>query len=62
MDKHVRHRTPDSGHHVEVTSTVSAREAAADLGLNERTIRRAIARGDLLATKEQASFESNILI
>src|SRR5215204_1176705 len=56
MDKHVRRRTPDSGHHVELTGTVTAREAATALGLNERTIRRTIARGDLLATKETGVF------
>ena len=37
MDEQVRDRTPDSEHTDEPTSTVSAREATAALGLNERT-------------------------
>ena len=34
----------------------SATDAAASLGVNERTIRRAIARGELAATKQGRSF------
>jgi non-specific serine/threonine protein kinase len=40
---------PDSG-------PLSARDAAALLGINERTIRRAIARGDLAATKRGGAY------
>src|SRR5438093_6769910 len=40
---------PDSG-------PLTAREAAAVLGLNERTVRRAIDRGELPATKRAGSF------
>nr|MBA2596952.1 helix-turn-helix domain-containing protein [Chloroflexia bacterium] len=36
---------------------VSAKDAAGMLGLNERTVRRAIARGDLLAVKRGRSFQ-----
>jgi excisionase family DNA binding protein len=39
------------------TRTISAREAAIALGVNERTIRRAIRRGELLATKRGRSFQ-----
>ncbi|MBA3528996.1 MAG: helix-turn-helix domain-containing protein, partial [Propionibacteriaceae bacterium] len=35
---------------------LSAREAAASLGVSERTIRRAIARGDLMAVKHAGVF------
>ena len=35
---------------------VSAKEAAEILGVNERTVRRAIARGDLPATKRGSAF------
>jgi excisionase family DNA binding protein len=40
-----------------VSGTVSVREAAEMLGLNERAIRRAIQRGDLAATKQRRSFQ-----
>jgi non-specific serine/threonine protein kinase len=35
---------------------LTAREAAAQLGINERTVRRAIARGELLAAKHAGAF------
>ncbi|MCD6033218.1 MAG: Helix-turn-helix domain, partial [Thermomicrobiales bacterium] len=38
------------------SDTLSAREAAEALGINERTIRRAIARGDLPAAKHGGAF------
>jgi excisionase family DNA binding protein len=40
----------------EVSDTISVHEAAATLGVNERTIRRAIQRGDLPATKVGRAF------
>ncbi|MBA3276919.1 MAG: helix-turn-helix domain-containing protein [Chloroflexia bacterium] len=50
-------RTPDSGHPVtEETSPLTARDAARLLGVNERTVRRAIARGELRATKHAGVF------
>ena len=42
------HRTPDR---TPAAAALSATAAAAALGVDERTIRRAIARGDLPATK-----------
>jgi excisionase family DNA binding protein len=45
-------QTAMMGQHGEVT----AREAALALGLSERTIRRAIARGELIATKQGRAF------
>ena len=42
---------PDAQHEV-----VSARDAALALGLSERTIRRAIARGELMASKQGRAF------
>jgi excisionase family DNA binding protein len=47
MDQLPADRTPD---------TLSARDAAEALGVNERTIRRAIARGDLPAAKHGGVF------
>jgi len=41
----------------EVPGTISVSEAATTLGMNERTIRRAIARGDLVASKQGRSFQ-----
>lgn len=55
MEEHLRIRTPDSGQHSN-NAGVTAREAAALLGASERTIRRAITRGDLAATKRSGSF------
>ena len=48
MGEHAEERTPDTG---QSAGYLTAREAATRLGINERTIRRAIARGDLPATK-----------
>lgn len=50
MGKRADERTPDSGR-LDAARVYTARAAAAVLGLNERTIRRAIAQGDLPATK-----------
>lgn len=46
--------TPDTttGQAARAAGTVSAREAAAALGVHERTVRRAIIRGELAATKD----------
>jgi excisionase family DNA binding protein len=49
-------RTADTGHGRKVATVLSAREAADSLGLHERTIRRAIARGDLRAAKRAGTF------
>ena len=46
--------TPDSGQDPAVALT--AREAAARLGVAERTVRRAIARGELPAAKRAGAF------
>src|SRR5215207_6319552 len=47
------HPTPDA---FDARGGVSAREAAAALGISERTVRRAIARGELAAVKRGTSF------
>src|SRR5919107_1655802 len=47
-------KTPDTS---VLSGVVSAREAAATLGVSERTIRRAIQRGELAATKQGRSFQ-----
>jgi excisionase family DNA binding protein len=44
---HEPSRTPDT---IELSGLISARQAATALDLSERTIRRAIQRGDLAAT------------
>lgn len=41
----------------DLSGVVSVSEAALTLGVNERTIRRAIQRGDLVATKQGRSFQ-----
>ena len=51
MDRTADDRTPDSGQAAGAGGFLSAREAAAALGVNERTVRRAIARGVLPAAK-----------
>ena len=50
------HRTPDIGRVIEFPRFLNAHEAASKLGLNERTIRRAIHRGSLKATKRGRQF------
>jgi len=40
-----------------VSGVLSAREAATALGVSERTVRRAIQRGELIATKHAGSFQ-----
>src|SRR5215217_2838046 len=52
MDEQDADRTPDSGQAAGVGDVLSAREAGAVLGVSERTVRRAIAQGDLRATKD----------
>lgn len=57
MTDRFRDPTPDSDLSARTdTSPLNAREAAAHLGLNERTIRRAIARGDLAATMHAGNY------
>src|SRR4051794_35235245 len=52
MDERTADRTPDTGQDPRPAGPVlSAREAAAVLGISERTVRRAVARGDLPAAK-----------
>jgi non-specific serine/threonine protein kinase len=47
--------TPDTGHRGDA-GRVTARDAAVRIGVSERTIRRAIARGDLPAVKQHGAF------
>jgi excisionase family DNA binding protein len=57
MDGRARDTTADGGvSGAPDTWPLSAREAAALLGVNERTVRRAIARGDLPATKRGGAY------
>ena len=50
-------RTADSGHDPAAQPAfLTAREAAAELGVHERTIRRAIDRGELPAAKHAGIF------
>jgi excisionase family DNA binding protein len=57
MDERTRKRTADSGLSGPPDSwPITAREAAAALGVSERTIRRAIARGELPATKRGGAY------
>jgi excisionase family DNA binding protein len=57
MEKPVEDRTADSGQDTVVAAMLTAREAAACLDVHERTIRRAIARGELTATKRHGAFQ-----
>jgi len=56
MDERAEDRTPDSGQAAGAGESLSAREAAVVLGVNERTIRRAIARGVLPAAKRSGVY------
>jgi len=56
MDERTADRTPDNGQAADAGGFLSAREAAAVLGVNERTIRRAIARGALPAIKQAGTY------
>jgi excisionase family DNA binding protein len=56
MEQHAADRTPDTGHDAAPPDTLSAREAAQVLGVHERTIRRAIARGELPAEKHSGVY------
>lgn len=51
MTDRAEDNTPDTGHASRKGTAMSALEAAAELGLSERTIRRAIARDELAALK-----------
>jgi non-specific serine/threonine protein kinase len=57
MAEREANRTPDTGQNVEEQDTLSASDAAVILGVNERTIRRAIARGDLPAVKRSGTYQ-----
>src|SRR4051812_737860 len=54
MDERAVDRTPDTGQKL---GALSASAAADHLGVNERTIRRAIARGELPATKRAGVYQ-----
>jgi excisionase family DNA binding protein len=56
MDNRQAQWTPNSNPEADKVSGVSASEAAALLGVSQRTIRRAIARGDLPATKQRGVY------
>jgi excisionase family DNA binding protein len=56
MDARATDWTPDSGHAAPPVGSMSAREAAARLGIHERTIRRAIASGQLPAAKRAGTY------
>src|SRR5262245_27144648 len=57
MDEQAREGTTNGGvSGAADTWLLSAREAAAALGVHERTVRRAIARGELAATKHAGLF------
>ncbi len=49
-------RIPDTGQPDSIVPVMTARQAADFLGVNERTIRRAIARGDIPARKRAGCF------
>jgi non-specific serine/threonine protein kinase len=55
MDERAADRTPDSGQSA-AAGALSAREAATALGVSERTVRRAITRGELPATKRSGTY------
>src|SRR5688572_27576540 len=50
-------RTPDTGHDSQERAAMSALQAATALGVSERTIRRAIARGQLHAVKRAGVYQ-----
>jgi excisionase family DNA binding protein len=54
MNDRTAHRTADTGQ--TASDTLTAREAAVVVGVNERTIRRAIARGELPAVKHSGVY------
>jgi predicted ATPase/DNA-binding CsgD family transcriptional regulator len=57
MDKRTVDRTVDSGPDTGAADRLSANAAASALGINPRTIRRAIARGELPAVKRAGVYE-----
>src|SRR5215211_950959 len=56
MSERAPDRRADAGHQPNREQMLKAREAAAALGVSERTIRRAIARGELRAAKQAGAF------
>ena len=60
MTNPAHQRTADTGPDTVTEATLTAREAAAYLGFNKRTIRRAIDRGDLIASKESGLFRISL--
>jgi excisionase family DNA binding protein len=57
MEQRTADRIPDTGQDAASPGFLSAREAAEALGVHERTIRRAIARGDLPAAKKAGIYQ-----
>ncbi|HET9662474.1 MAG TPA: LuxR C-terminal-related transcriptional regulator [Thermomicrobiales bacterium] len=57
MEQRSADRTPDTGQSAAPPGVLSAREAAETLGVHERTIRRAIARGELRAAKQAGMYQ-----
>jgi excisionase family DNA binding protein len=56
MGERATERSPESGPDA-AAAALTARAAAARLGIAERTVRRAIARGELAATKRAGAFQ-----
>jgi excisionase family DNA binding protein len=56
MGERTADRTPDTGQDAREADSLSASAAAARLGISERTVRRAIARGDLPAVKRSGVY------
>ena len=56
MDERGADRTPDIGQDEASAAALTASEAAAALGVHERTVRRAMARGELPAAKRAGDF------
>ena len=56
MGERTADRTPDTGQDAQEADSLSASAAAAVLGVHERTVRRAIARGDLPAVKRSGVY------
>ena len=57
---HMRRRTPDMRQDTATEASLTVREVVAYLGVNERTIRRAIDRGALTASKESGLFRISL--
>ena len=60
MTNRALRRTPDTRQDTATEATLTVREVVAYLGVNERTIRRAIDRGELTASKESGLFRISL--